>query len=156
MKTVIMSMWGGKEVSRAEYRSALETLRRGCAEYPDCLVDIPRSYWPSAVERMSELVIAVLRSRKFCCQVYDSGNGVRRLSFNRSEVELIGNVCQWKQGITWDDLQQLKAEAGYGDRQAVEIYPADEDVVNVANMRHLWVLPESLPFAWKKEAPPWA
>ena len=33
---------------------------------------------------------------------------------------------------------------------AVEVFPADDQVVNVANMRHLWVLPEPLPFAWEK------
>lgn len=44
-------------------------------------------------------------------------------------------------GITWDDLQWLKAAVGFGDREAVEVFPRDCDVVNVANMRHLWVLP---------------
>jgi hypothetical protein len=32
---------------------------------------------------------------------------------------------------------------------AVEIYPADGDVVAVANMRHLWLLPEAPAFAWR-------
>lgn len=51
-------------------------------------------------------------------------------------------------GITWDDLQWIKRAAGYGDREAVEVYPLDDDVVNVANMRHLWILPagQRLPF----------
>lgn len=34
---------------------------------------------------------------------------------------------------------------------AVEIYPAERDIVNVANMRHLWVLPERLPFGWRRD-----
>ena len=29
---------------------------------------------------------------------------------------------------------------GCGARDAVEVYPADADVVNVANMRHLWLV----------------
>jgi hypothetical protein len=32
---------------------------------------------------------------------------------------------------------------------AVEVYPPAGDVVNVANMRHLWVLRDRLPFAWR-------
>lgn len=39
-------------------------------------------------------------------------------------------------------LAQVYEEAGYGDRDAFEAYPRQADVVNVANMRHLWVLPE--------------
>lgn len=51
-------------------------------------------------------------------------------------------------GITWDELQALKRQCGFGDRFAVEVYPADLDVVNVGNLRHLWVLQGALPFAW--------
>ena len=47
-------------------------------------------------------------------------------------------------GITWDDLHWIK-EILYPTREAVELYPREEDLVDVANMRHLWVLP---PFAW--------
>lgn len=58
-----------------------------------------------------------------------------------------------RDGIPWDDLQVLKGHAGYGDREAVEIYPPDARVVNQANMRHLWVLPagEQMPFGLDKE-----
>lgn len=47
-------------------------------------------------------------------------------------------------------LQHLRTEAGYADRCAVEIYPPDQDIVNVANMRHLWIV-EMPDFAWKKD-----
>jgi hypothetical protein len=46
-------------------------------------------------------------------------------------------------------LQRLKAECGYADRDAVEVYPRERDVVNVANLRHLWVMREPLAFAWR-------
>lgn len=46
-----------------------------------------------------------------------------------------------REGISWDDLAWLKDAAGYADREAVELYPRTGDVVNVANMRHLWILP---------------
>jgi len=48
-------------------------------------------------------------------------------------------------------LQEIKSAVGYGDRDAVEIFPAQKDLVNVANMRHLWIVPESIPFAWRKD-----
>lgn len=56
---------------------------------------------------------------------------------------------RWVDGISWDDLQRLKREAGYGESDAVEVYPADSDVVNVANMRHLWILETPIRFAWR-------
>ena len=73
---------------------------------------------------------------------------VVRLSINRTTLGANG---RWDENITWDDLQRLKREAGYGDKDAVEVFPADVDVVNVANMRHLWVFVGNyrLPFAWR-------
>jgi hypothetical protein len=57
---------------------------------------------------------------------------------------------RWADNITWDELQALKTQCGYGGHDAVEVYPPTRDVVNVANIRHLWVLAEKLPFAWRK------
>ena len=49
--------------------------------------------------------------------------------------------------ITWDDLQAIKDHL-WPKRIAVEVYPPKDKIVNVADMRWLWVLPEgaSLPF----------
>lgn len=38
--------------------------------------------------------------------------------------------------------------AALANRMAVEIYPEQQNQINVANMRHLWVLPARLDFAW--------
>ncbi|WP_438839413.1 DUF7694 domain-containing protein [Helicobacter pylori] len=43
-------------------------------------------------------------------------------------------------------MQRLKNEAGYGE---FEVYPRKGDVINVANMRHLFVMAGSLEFAWR-------
>lgn len=51
-------------------------------------------------------------------------------------------------GISWADKQRIKNEiAGY-ERTAVEVFPAARDLVDEANMYHLWILPEgfALPF----------
>lgn len=44
---------------------------------------------------------------------------------------------------SWSDVQRIKRECleDGGRRLGVEIYPAEEDVVDEANMYHLWVLP---------------
>lgn len=93
--------------------------------------------------------IRVLRSKHFLVQVYAEAEGMTRLSVSRT----IPGHNGWGDKITWDELQQVKTEACYGERDAVEVYPPDFDVVNVANMRHLWVYPEGsiIPFAWRRK-----
>lgn len=62
--------------------------------------------------------------------------------------------------ITWDELQRIKDELAGEDETAVEVYPAAENLVNKANLRHLWILPDGfalpfglhLPNAWGKES----
>lgn len=79
-------------------------------------------------------------------QVFARDNSANRLSISRNELD---NTGQWRADISWEEIQALKAQCGFGDRHAVEIYPSDEDVVNVANMRHIWVLDNPMPFAWR-------
>ena len=50
-----------------------------------------------------------------------------------------------KDGIKWDDLQRIKAECGFGHCDAVEFYPAEADVINTDNWRHLYVFFDKLP-----------
>ena len=46
--------------------------------------------------------------------------------------------CDNKDGIPWDDLQELKNEYLGRDSCAIEFYPPERDVINEVNMRHLW------------------
>lgn len=71
----------------------------------------------------------------------------------RMSVFRVGEMIdgRFPDGISWDELQQAKSEVGFGDIDAVEIYPRDSDVVNVANARHLFLIPEGVPFRWKSE-----
>ncbi len=49
---------------------------------------------------------------------------------------------------SWSDMQRIKNEIVGKDRVAVEVYPPESDLVDQANMYHLWVLPPgfNLPF----------
>lgn len=87
---------------------------------------------------------AAWRNRDFLVQEYRNGPAVR-LSINRTTI---GPGGRWRDGITWDELQAIKAAVGYGDAWCVEVYPPDDQVVNVANIRHLFVLDERPPYAW--------
>ena len=50
-----------------------------------------------------------------------------------------------KDGITWDELQHIKDECGYSDKDAVEFYPAKDAIINNGNFRHLYIFQDKLP-----------
>lgn len=56
---------------------------------------------------------------------------------------------------SWTDVQRIKREVLHdgAERVGVEVYPRDRDVVDDANMYHLWVLPRGfeLPFGLHEE-----
>lgn len=113
------------------------------AKWPLHLKQIPRELWP----RDRPDILEVWRSRMFLVQVYQEKNDYVRMSVNRT----MHTGSDWVAGITWDELQRLKRECGRGDLDAVELFPADADVVNVANIRHLWFPPEPVAFKWTGE-----
>lgn len=130
-------------MNRTDRRAAQKHMRKESASFPASLVEVPRSEWPSAGPSG---IVKVFRSRDYLVQVFHAtGGAAYRMSVNRTQ--LVGNG--WGQDIPWTDLQRLKHEAGFGACDAVEVYPRDCDVVNVANMRHLWIMADVLDFAWR-------
>lgn len=91
---------------------------------------------------------AVYRSREFLVQCFKEKN-VIRLSINRTVIDKGGT--QWADGIKWDDIQDIKNHLGYADKCAVELYPPESCVVNVANMRHIFILEKEPEFMWKNK-----
>lgn len=138
----IVSIAGNREHRRA----AAKYVQEQNTHWPTQLVSVPRCDWP---ERAPAGLLLVWRSKSFLVQIFEANApGVLvRMSVNRTAVSTDGG---WVQDVPWETLQLLKREAGYGDFDAVEVFPRDLDVVNVANMRHLWVLTERLPFAWRR------
>lgn len=114
-------------------------------KWPPTLRDVPRSEWPSYLQNTPALY-CVMRSRDFLVQIFMADAPASfRLSVCRTRL----NGEQWQDGITWDELQRLKREAGFAAFDAIEIYPPDSDIVNVANMRHLWIMRERIGCAWR-------
>ena len=124
-------------------RAQRRRLERDNLKYGDVLRKIPKSEWAGIAP---DFCAEVWRSRDYLVQIYAAHYDMERISVCRTVV----TDGRLEDGITWDTLQRLKRECGRGDRDAVEIYPADADIINVANMRHLWLMPEPLPFAWRK------
>lgn len=125
------------------------TMQIAALEYPHHLVQIPKDKWPD-VSIVTNPPIEVWRSRGFLVQVFVDrceDRDYERLSVLRTSVNAEGRFCD---GITWDELMRIKRECGRGDAWAVEVYPPDASVVNVQNIRHLFLLDEAPPFAWNK------
>lgn len=127
-----------RAVERAEAKERAAFVRTLGAR----LEQVPPEEWPPYPPGMSPPPIEVWRSRRFVVQVYDERQrgGLERISVQRTDRG---------DGIGWDALQEVKAEIGRGGVPAVEFYPPEGRVVNVANMRHLWTLPVMPEWAWR-------
>lgn len=123
-------------------RQQRRALEKANAAFPPCLVPIHPEEWPAILPRLQQ----VWRSSKFLVQVFNERGSMVRLSVCRTSH----NGDSWVDNITWGELMQIKRECGYGDRDALEVFPPDRDIVNVANMRHLWIPADPVPFAWRK------
>jgi hypothetical protein len=106
---------------------------------------VPREMWPQRAPEDAPL--EVWASRDFVVQIYAYADEGERITVSRTAMQPNG---RWAEGITWDDLQRIKRECGRADRWAVEVYPPDDDVVNDASMRHLWLLPKAPPYGWRR------
>ena len=125
-------------------RQQRRAMAKAAEKFPMHLVEIPREQWPS---RVPPGLIEVWRSRQFLVQVFVEKGCRERLTVNRTV--LIGG--KWAEEITWEDLMRCKRECGRGNQWAVECFPPDDQVVNVANMRHLWVLLEWPAYGWHNQ-----
>lgn len=89
-------------------------------------------------------------------------NGIRRACLNKIYVVMfftkespwgmIDHLMIRRQDagtdVPWADKQRIKSELIGEDRTALEVFPARDDLVDQANIYHLWVLPKDmkLPF----------
>jgi hypothetical protein len=115
----------------------------------NALIPIPLDEFPPvASDQLPELA---WRSNKYLVQLWDASSrqfpDMKRLSVSRVRL---GTNGTWQDGLTWDELMACKRETGFGEWWAVEIYPQDSEIVNVASFRHLWLLPLPLPIGWFK------
>jgi hypothetical protein len=80
--------------------------------------------------------------RNKCFSVLDRtlSNGVRHLT-----VSSLSNVRP-----TWREMQRIKDDLAGLDATAVEVYPPRSEIVDEAEMFHIWVLRAPLGFGLKK------
>jgi len=133
----------------------LKRLRRAQRKHvktlPKELTEIPRDQFPPG--KPGNMPIRAFLSQKFLVQLYDASHQFQsmiRMSVSRSGIDESG---KWADKITWDELNSIKQEIGFGSWYGMELYPRDQDIVNVANIRHLWLLPVPLNIGWFSSQP---
>jgi hypothetical protein len=87
--------------------------------------------------------LKVFKNPHFLVQLYKDGN-FSRLSINRCQ-HING---KWLDKITWDDLQEIKNNLGFHQSWCMECFPPMDCLVNVVNIRHLFVLNEAPQFGF--------
>lgn len=98
------------------------------------------------------------RERGWCVQVWENATpgcdgtlwaGTLRVAVSHTRAKTAEDFDKREYGvpITWDDLQRIK-DGFWPERIAVEVYPPRGKIIDVANVRWLWVLPRGaiLPF----------
>lgn len=127
------------------------------AAYGDVLTKIPdlRGYLSGfgVSQEEARKITEIWVSKRFRVVVYRHIDGTESLVVHRFSIDL--KQDRWEGGITWDELQDIKRRCGRGHKMAVEVYPADDNIVDADNNRHLWIIenPSSLEFAWANVFP---
>lgn len=127
-----------ERISRKQRRALASDNRRA----PISMEIVPIDKWPEQVLLCPHRPESVWRSKSFLAMLF-THEKARRLTICRTALK----HDDWRDEITWDELQRIKNECGFGGECAVELFPPDADVVNVANMRHLWFV-QPPPYLW--------
>jgi hypothetical protein len=134
-------------MNRKQRRIQKKNNRQLTATFTDNLTPISSAEFPPDIDGKQPL--RAWKSKRYVVQLYVINNpaypGMLRLSVSRSQI---GTNGKWKDGLSWDELQAIKAEVGLGSWYGVEIYPSDDKVINVANMRHIWIIRAPLSIGW--------
>lgn len=95
-------------------------------------------------------LLRALRNRLFMVQEYNPEPHQQDAVLVRLSIHyaVLNDSGGWLDGITWDQLQAIKNAVGYAGHDALEVFPRADKLVCVANIRHLFVMREPVPWAW--------
>lgn len=84
----------------------------------------------------NEPSLGVWESDEYAAAAFNDGTAIR-LDICRHDL---------KDGLTWDQLREIKNQCGFADFDGIEFYPREKDVINTGNIRHLYLFKDQLPF----------
>lgn len=102
----------------------------------------------SSMKKLSSPIETIFRERSVAAW---EGGGFRAGLFT---FQGIARLSIWRSDgsdlpMSWEDLQKVKSDCGFGGWEAVEVYPRDSDVINTANARHLYLTEVPLHFTMR-------
>ena len=141
-------------LNRSQRRAVAAYAREAAAKRPACLTQMSRDRIIETYPNLAHAPTNVWESRKYLVQLFDE-QCFQRIDTRRMTVSRVtlGDDGHWEENLQWEELQDIKREIGFGDWYGVEIFPRDRDVVNVANMRHIWLLAVPLSIGWFRSTP---
>lgn len=127
------------ELNREQRRALAKAKQKLIAGYPEKLtlvspndLDLPYSSHPQDI-------LEIWRSKKYLVIVWKVPAG-KKLSISRQEWD--SKERRYKDGITWDEIMEIKHDIGMGNKTGIEFFPADDEVINLGNVRHIWIVPD--------------
>lgn len=130
-----------RDLNREERRALEKVKRQLIASYPDTLEIVPENDPNIPYSSHPQDIDKIYRSKKYTVIVWNVPAG-KKLSIQRNEWD--SHAGRYKDQILWDEIQEIKRQCGFGEQNAVEFYPPDSEVINIANVRHIWILPKEL------------
>lgn len=94
---------------------------------------------------MPEMDRCWIRKEDGCCVssrlIRTSWGKVEHVTITRRDPKLPANIVtnNGTGELTWAEKQQIKDELFGADRVAIEVFPAEDRMVNTADVYHLWV-----------------
>lgn len=130
-----------RDLNRSQRRALERVKRQLIASYPDELTRVDENDPNMPYTSHPQDLDCVWRNKKFTVMVWNLPAG-KKLSISRNTWD--SHTRRYTDGITWDEIMEIKRCCGFGERNAIEFYPPDSEVINIANVRHIWLLPNSL------------
>lgn len=143
-----MPRHGNREERRERLRAEIAAAKR----FGPILQRVPEAEWPP--NPGGPRPFEVWASRTWTVMLYRSSDEIGGDEIRDEGIECRISVRRTDGGIdiSWTDLQKIKADIGRADRWACELFPTERDLVDVANLRHLWLYFGTPSFGWKKSA----
>ena len=129
-------------MNREQRRALAKAKQKWISTLPDVLTLVPDGDPMLPYSSHAEDLECVWRSKKYQVMVWkrqpkDVGS---QLSISRQQWD--PTARRYLDGISWDEIMQIKREMGLGQRTCIEYYPPDSETINLANTRHIWLLPD--------------
>lgn len=126
METIIQAFARLNKITKQRLWRKIKTV---CDRYPETLVKVPMAQGPKAPKE-------VWMSRGYLVQIFDVNAEWEVMAVSRNAFD--GHFTRFLDGISWHKMQELKSECGRAGSEAIELYPADDDIQSVIH-RYVWV-----------------